>query len=262
LPYTQAHPVAFPALYIATLRASEKTSDLKSALSRYLVYREQFDAVRQRLVGAAVYPAFLILIGAVVILFLMIYVIPRFSRVYAELGDDIPWLSRRLMEWGQYFDAYGHVIVPGVLLALGGLAYALARPVIRDRLWQWLWRIPALGEQFKLYQLTRFYRTLGMLLRGGVPLVGALDMTRGLLLQPALEASLKAARQDISEGQGVADSLSRHQLTTEVAESLLRVGERSGNLGEMMERIARFHDDAITRWVEWPLACVRAHPLG
>lgn len=247
----QAHPDAFPALYVATLRASERTSDLKSALSRYLVYREQLDGVRKKVVNAAIYPVFLILVGAAVIVFLMAYVIPRFSRVYEELGDDIPAMSRLLMLWGKYFEAHGGAITTGLLLAVAGIAFLLTRPGTRDWLWQRLWRIPAIGEQLKLYQLTRFYRTLGMLLRGGVPLVSALDMTAGLLIQPAMEANLKAARQRISEGQPIAESLTRCQLTTEVAEGMLRVGERSGNLGDMMERIAKFYDDEIARWVEW-----------
>ncbi len=247
----QAHPEAFHALYVATIRASEKTSDLKSALSRYLVYREQLDGVRKKLVNAAIYPVFLILVGAAVIAFLMAYVIPRFSRVYEELGDDIPAMSRLLMLWGKYFEAHGGAITAGLLLAVAGIAFLLTRPGTRDWLWQRLWRIPAIGEQLKLYQLNRFYRTLGMLLRGGVPLVSALDMTAGLLIQPAMESNLKAARQRISEGQAIAESLTRCQLTTEVAEGMLRVGERSGNLGDMMERIAKFYDEEIARWVEW-----------
>lgn len=78
----QTHPAAFPALYIATLRASEKTSDLKSALSRYLAYREQLDGVKKKVLNAAIYPVFLIVVGLAVILFLLGYVIPRFSRIY------------------------------------------------------------------------------------------------------------------------------------------------------------------------------------
>jgi general secretion pathway protein F len=247
----QAHPEAFPALYVATIRASEKTGELKSALSRYLVYREQLDGVRKKVANAAIYPLFLVLVGAAVIAFLMAYVIPRFSRVYEELGDDIPAMSRLLMLWGKYFEAHGGAITAGVLVILGALAYGLSRRAAREWLWQRLWRIPAVGEQLKLYQLTRLYRTLGMLLRGGVPLVGALDMAAGLLIQPSMEANLRAARQRISEGQPIAESLARCQLTTEVAEGMLRVGERSGNLGEMMERIAKFYDEEIARWVEW-----------
>jgi general secretion pathway protein F len=102
----------------------------------------------------------------------------------------------------------------------------------------------------KLYQLARFYRTTGMLLRGGMPLVGSLDMAAGLL-HPALRERLAAARRAITEGKPVAASLDEHGLTTPVALRMLAVGERGGNMGEMMDRAAAFHDEEIARWIEW-----------
>jgi general secretion pathway protein F len=99
-----------------------------------------------------------------------------------------------------------------------------------------------------VYQLARLYRTCGMLLRGGIPAVTALTMSRGLLAEN-LRAAFADATRAISEGQSVADALERHGLTTPVAARMLRVGERSGNMGEMMERIAAFYDEALSRWV-------------
>jgi general secretion pathway protein F len=110
-------------------------------------------------------------------------------------------------------------------------------------------RIPSINHQLQLYQLARLYRTSGMLLRGGLPVVTAFDMTRGLLpaaAQPRLAAATRAVR----EGQSLTDSLTRHALTTPVAERMLRVGERSGNMGEMMERVADFYDTELSRWVD------------
>jgi general secretion pathway protein F len=102
----------------------------------------------------------------------------------------------------------------------------------------------------RLYQLARFYRTLGMLLRGGTPIVTALDMSAGLL-SPALRGNLAEAAQAIREGRAMSDSMAEHNLTTAVAVRMLRVGERSGRMDEMMERIASFYDDEISRWVDW-----------
>jgi general secretion pathway protein F len=99
--------------------------------------------------------------------------------------------------------------------------------------------------------MARLYRTLGMLLNGGIPLVSALEMISGLLSQPSMQGNLRDARQLISEGQPVSEAMERCHLTTEVAYRMLRVGERSGNLGEMTERIAKFYDEETARWVEW-----------
>ena len=101
-----------------------------------------------------------------------------------------------------------------------------------------------------VYQLARFYRTLAMLLKGGIPVVTALDMVSGLL-QPALRGQLKLASNSIREGRTISQAMEAYELTTPVALRMLRVGERTGNMGEMMERIATFYDEEMARWVEW-----------
>jgi general secretion pathway protein F len=113
-----------------------------------------------------------------------------------------------------------------------------------------LWRIPAIGERMRVYQLARLYRTLGMLLRGGIPVVTAMGMVDGLL-RPNLRERLQLAAQDIREGRPLSNVMELRNLTTPVAVRMLRVGERSGHMGEMMERIGNFYDDEIARWVDW-----------
>jgi general secretion pathway protein F len=247
----QEYAGSFPPLYVATIRASEQTGDLQQALGRYLAYQNQIDIVRKKVLSAAIYPTLLMGVGLLVVMFLMVYVVPRFSKVYEDMGGDLPLLSRLLMGWGQFFEAYTGAIVLGAILLLFALGYALARGTVRDWLQRKVWQIPSVGERLRLYQLARLYRTLGMLLNGGIPLVAALDMVSGLLSQPSMQANLRNARQQISEGQPVSESMERCHLTTEVAYRMLRVGERSGNLGEMTERVARFYDEETARWVEW-----------
>jgi general secretion pathway protein F len=242
---------SFPPLYVATIRASEHTGDLQQALSRYLAYQNQVDIVRKKVLSAAIYPTLLMGVGLLVVMFLMVYVVPRFSKVYEDVGGDLPLLSRLLMGWGQFFEAYTGAIVLGTVLVLFALGHALARGSVRDWLQRKVWQIPSVGERLRLYQLARLYRTLGMLLNGGIPLVSALDMVSGLLSQPSMQANLRNARQQVSEGQPVSEAMERCQLTTEVAYRMLRVGERSGNLGEMTERIAKFYDEETARWIEW-----------
>jgi general secretion pathway protein F len=101
-----------------------------------------------------------------------------------------------------------------------------------------------------VYQLARFYRTLGMLLRGGIPIMSSLNMTAGLL-QGHLSRQLIQANRQISEGIPISQAMDTAGLTTAVSSRMLRVGERTGQMGDMMERIARFYDDEIARWVDW-----------
>ncbi len=245
-----AHSAAFPPLYVAAIRAAERTGALSEALTRYVAYQSQLDVVRKKVVSALIYPALLLVVGGLVTLFLLGYVVPRFSYIYEEMGTDLPWLSRALLVVGRAIADHGVWLGLGALILFAVLGYALTRPATRRMLERLLWRTPAVGERMRIYQLARFYRTVSMLLRGGTPAVRAFDMVGGLL-QPALREALRGASARISEGQPMSVALAEHGLTTPVALRMLKVGERSGRMGDMMERIAVFYDDEMARFVEW-----------
>ncbi len=243
-------PAIFPALYIASIRASEKTGGLGEALTRFVAYQTQLNFVKKKVISASIYPVVLMTVGGMVMLFLLAYVVPRFSSVYEGSRTKLPWMSQMLLKWGLLLQNNGMVLLIVTVLCLASLAYSFSRQSVREAFVTKLWRIPAIGERMHIYQLARFYRTLAMLLKGGIPVVSALDMVSGLL-QPALRGKLILASNSIREGQTISQSMETHQLTTPVALSMLRVGERSGNMGEMMERIATFHDEEMARWVDW-----------
>jgi general secretion pathway protein F len=246
----QQAPEAFPALYVAAVRAAERTGDLPEALSRYIAYQSQVDFVRKKLVAAAIYPALLIGVGLLVTLFLLGYVVPRFSGIYEDMGNNLPWMSRVLLQWGKFIQQYAVEAGIAALAAAALAAHWLSRPQTLQRIGSWLWRVPALGERMRVYQLSRFYRTLGMLLRGGIAIVPAIGMVAGLL-ESSLRARLDRAAQMVREGLPLSQAMETAGLSTPVALRMLRVGERSGRMGEMMERIAAFHDEEMARWVDW-----------
>ncbi|MEE4239580.1 MAG: type II secretion system F family protein [Anderseniella sp.] len=243
-------PDAFPPLYVATVRAAERTSDLPQALSRYVAYQDQVEQVRKKVLSASIYPIILMVVGALVALFLLGFVTPRFASIYADNTDRLPWASRVLMQWGGFVEA--HAVNAGLLLLvlLGAAGYAFSRPRLRAWIARQLWRLPGLGEPLRIFQLTRFYRTVGMLLSGGIPVVTALEMAGGLL-QPELRLRLASAAATIREGQSVSQAMERAGLVTPVALRMLRVGEKSGRMGDMMEAIATFHEEETSRFVDW-----------
>jgi general secretion pathway protein F len=243
-------PTVFPPLYTATVRASERTGDLAESLGRYVIYQNQLNVVRKKMISASIYPALLVGVGSLVIVFLLGYVVPRFARIFEDLGRDLPYLSRLLMDWGALVANHTMPLLAGVASVITLLTLWLRRPATRQALVARLMKIPALGERARVYQLARFYRTLGMLLRGGIPIMSSLNMTGGLL-QGHLRGQLTAATRKISEGTPISQAMDDAGLTTPVSSRMLRVGERTGQMGEMMERIARFYDDEIARWVDW-----------
>jgi general secretion pathway protein F len=242
-------PQSFPPLYVAVVKSSERSGAIAEALRRFIVYQRQLETLRAKLISASIYPAVLCGAGLLVTFFLMGYVVPRFSSIYQDMGGELPWASRMLMQWGRIVSQHGSALLTTAVGGTAALIYALSRAATRAWLAAQLLRIPAIGEQFRIYQLARMYRTVGMLLRGGIPAVTALQMSSGML-GPALQAAYQRATQAIREGTSVTTAMETNLLTTPVAVRMLRVGEHSGNLGDMMERIAAFYDEQMARAVD------------
>lgn len=245
-----AQDAAFPALYAATVRAAERTGDLAPALTRFVAYQNQIDTVKKKVLSASIYPLLLIGVGTLVIAFLLGYVVPRFASVYADAGRDLPWMSRMLLTWGEAMAAHGGWIALGVGLTIVSFGVALAQPGTRAAFTRLAWRTPAVGEHLRTFELARFYRSLGMLLAGGIPVVSALEMVTGLL-SAHLRGGAATAMDALRRGESISAAFAQGRLTTPVAARLLRVGEKSGRMGDMMERIAIFHDEEMARWVDW-----------
>lgn len=242
-------PQVFPELFVATISASEHTGDLVEALERYLRYQEQISLVRNKLVSAAIYPAMLLIVGTAVGMFLLIYLVPRFSRVYESVNAELPLASRLLLQWGVFVAQHSLLVTLGLAALLLTIVYVVTNKTWQQRIVSVLARNRVFGPQLQLMQLSRFYRSLGLLVRGGIPVVKGVRMTAALL--PAHQQSrVLQAIKAVSEGQPLSDSLQQAGLTTVVALHLLRAGEHHGQLAEVMERIALFHDKEVSRWID------------
>ena len=252
-PFSQAvaaFPQHFSPLYVATIKASERTGNVKEALSRYIAYQEELDRVKKKVVSASIYPAILMVVGALVLAFLMLYVVPRFAQVYEDMAHTLPFFSQLLLNFGSFVGKHSMALVCA-LLAVGGVsAWMLSRPAVRTALRERLWRVPALGSRMKVYQLARLYRTAGMLMRAGIPALRALEMVEDLLASH-LRPQLRKARAAIEQGHAMSAALGAAGLATPVAARMMLVGERSGDMGRMLGEIARFHDDEVARFVDW-----------
>ncbi|PKO35010.1 MAG: type II secretion system protein [Betaproteobacteria bacterium HGW-Betaproteobacteria-7] len=245
----QRHPEAFPDLYVATVRASERTGDLSEALERYLVFHEKLAELKKKIVSAAIYPLLLIAIGGLVTLFLLGYVVPRFALVFADSGREPEGLSSLLFAWGGFINEHAGGLAIASLLAVAGLVVIASMPAVRAAAARAVWRLPALGKHIRLVYLARFYRTTGMLLRAGIPLKTALGMIAEIL-PVALRAGLARSVADIEQGRSFSQAAEAGGLTTQVALRMIAVGERSGQLGEMLESVAGFYDEEINRLVD------------
>jgi general secretion pathway protein F len=240
---------AFDALFVAIIASSERTGHMERGLREHAAYLAWVERLRDKLVSASIYPATLIVAGGSVLLFLLLFVVPRFAGILESTGGNLPAASRILIEVGRIGGDHpwlglGAVAAVVCLLVLLWRAAGVAE-AIRER----LWRLPLLGPKLRLLALARFYRTASMLLGAGVAAVAALQTTRGVIAAP-LRPGLDAAIESIRRGERLSSAFEQHDLATPVSLRMMLVGERSGELGPMLGEAAAFYDEELAQLTE------------
>lgn len=245
----------FPDLLIALVRASELTSDLGQSLTRFLEHEARVAEIRHRLVSTAIYPLLLIGVGSAVLVFLLFYVMPRFARMFEGMTGALPWSARAMVVWSHGVHAYGAWwLGAAMVLAVVLLLVSTSAP-LRARLLAAVLEQPLLRDRLKVYFLSRWYRASGMLVQGGIPLPESLGLSNRLL-----PVALQAGGQQVEAGvrQGLSPSAAhvRAGMVTPVAEQLMLAGERTGDLGTVLCRIAQYHEAEFTRSLERTMRAV------
>ncbi|HEY8026810.1 MAG TPA: type II secretion system F family protein [Burkholderiaceae bacterium] len=242
-------PHLFPPLYIGIVRAAEGTSDLPRSLARFIDYQQRIDAVRGKVVSAAIYPLILLIVGGGVTLFLIGFVVPRFAEVYQGTGRSLPWMSQLLLDWGHFMSTRTNTFALGAALVIAAIVWLVRKVLLRGGWMRLITRIPGLGERVRIYELSRLYLTLGMLLEGGIPIVPALETVQGMVsLQ--MKTNLQRATAIVQSGVQLSAAFESNGLSTPISLRMLRVGERSGELGPMLTQSATFYDGEISRWID------------
>ena len=243
------HAGRFPPLLVATVSASEQTGDLGIALRRYADHQQSVKALRDKVVGAAIYPLLLLAVGFLVVLFLLGVVVPKFAVLIESSHAQLPWTSQLMMSWGRLVAA--HIgVVAACGLALLAAVVAGARHVMRTGArGRWIESMPFVGTTIRQFRHAQLYRTTGMLVQGGIPAPRAFGLSTSLLGE-ADQERLRKAIVLLREGRSVSGALDDAGLADPVAASMLTVAERTGALPEILERIAQFHESGLQRSVE------------
>jgi len=239
----------FPTLMVASVSASEQTGDLVSALRRFSTHLESMRMLRGKLVGAAIYPALLLAVGSLVVIFLLGVVVPRFAVLLEGATKKLPLASQILLGWGKTVSAQPWLFLAGfitfvVLLGFGFLRAARSGWQIRGLQRAWL-----IGSLVRLFRHAQFYRTSSMLVQGGIPVLRAFDMARPLLsIEDQL--GLDGAKRQIAEGRPIGPALAQAQIADTVALRMLEVAQRTGRLADVLGRIATFQEAELNRAID------------
>lgn len=240
----------FPPMLVAGVVGSERTSSLVEGLDEYLRYHDVMERLRKQLVSAAIYPAIVVTLGMAIALFLLLFVMPRFARMYGDLHGSVSFatqailgFSRLLAEHGVLVSSLAVGLIAAAILAWRSGALSAAALRVAER-------VPALARQFDEFRLAKLYQSLALMFRGGYTLDDALTHSSALGLGPRLAESVNRARNALASGQRVSSALTQAGLTDAVSMRLLAVGERTGNFDRVLSTIAERHATNFTTFVE------------
>jgi len=239
------HPKVFGDLFVNMVRAGEASGALDVVLLRLADYTESTARLRSRLRSALTYPTVMLVLGTGILLFLLSYVVPKITRIFTESRQVLPLPTRALMVISAALATWWPLLVLLVGAGMVGLRYALRTPRGRARYDRWALGVPVFGKLQQKIAVARFSRTLSTLLRSGIGLLPALDIVKNILDNRVLYDATEAARDAIREGQSIAPPLKRSGFFPPLIIHMIAVGEKSGQLEEMLSKTAETYEAEV-----------------
>lgn len=233
-----AHPNVFSDLYVGMVRAGETAGALEAVLARLAEYSERQAEFMSKVRGALTYPIIMMCVGSLIMIFLMSYVVPQITVIFQQQHVVLPLMTRVLIALSSFVTGYWLVLVALLLGATGTIMFGLSTRRgrrIYDRI---VLRVPYLGETMIRIMCARFARTLATLLSSGVQLLPALSAVKRVVTNGLLADAVEQSRESIREGHGMGQTLQRSALFPPLLVEMIKVGERSGELEQMLERVA------------------------
>jgi type IV pilus assembly protein PilC len=244
------HPKAFSRLYVAMTRAGETGGVLDQVLLRLADTLEREVELRRRVKSAMTYPVVVLIIVSLILIAMMVLVVPQFEGLFKDLGGSLPLPTRILLAVSTVFKKFFLFVFLAVGLGIFGFRQWIKTEKGRYSFDKLKLKIPIFGPLFHKTAMSRFARTLGALSRSGVPLLQALDIVQETVSNAVVAEAVKDLQAAVKEGESLAAPLSRHEVFPPMVVQMLAVGEETGALDTMLEKIANFYDDEVAATVD------------
>jgi type IV pilus assembly protein PilC len=244
------HPRIFSRLYVNMVEAGEAGGILDLILNRLAVYLEKADQLQRKIKSAMTYPAVVCIVALGATIFMLMFIIPTFAKMFSDFGGQLPMPTQIVMGLSDFLRGYWYII----LFAVIGLIVLLQRfyktDVGKTKIDGMLLKIPVLGMVLRKGSVARFTRTLGTLISSGVPILNGLEITAKTSGNKIIENSIFETRDSISQGNTISDPLRKSGVFPPMVTQMIAVGEQTGALDEMLEKIANFYDDEVDTAVD------------
>lgn len=243
------HPRVFDPVYRGLVQSGEEGGRVEEVLNDLATHLTRSAKLRGQVVGAFIYPVFLLLMGVAAIFVLMAFVIPKFEKLFESFGGELPMPTRVLIALSAFLAQWWWAVLLAVITAGVLLFFALKRAVVRNRLDAAVLRLPVFGPMVLKLEAARIARTLGALLRGGVRIVEALEITARTVRNGAVRATFAPIAKAVATGEELGASMERAGLYPPLMVNLVRTGEETGELPEMLGELASIYDEEAERAV-------------
>ncbi len=244
------HPRIFSRLFVNMIKAGEAGGFLDTILARLSRYLQSTKEIREYLISVMIYPLILTIVSGASITILVAFVIPRFAKIFSDLGQAIPLPTQIMLSLSHYFKYYWWAGLGAMLLIYFGLKIYTQD---EERKWHWdrfKLRWPIFGSLIRKVEVARFSRTLGTLLQSGVPILAALNLVQEISQNQAIARSIVHMRERLREGKGVAKALEETRVFPPLAVHMINVGEETGRLDEMLDKVAASYEENIQTTVK------------
>ncbi len=235
----------FPKIYTSTLMAGEKSGNMEEVLSRYIAFQRLALTFKKKLAVSLVYPALLITMVFIMIIFLMTYVVPEFATLYHDMGANLPAITLFMLAVGTHAQKYGPFMAIGLVIVALILWRWKATDRGAERIDRALLGAPVIGSIWLKYQVANFSRMLSTLLAGGMPLVPSLETAAASMSSRRVLNGIKDATVRVREGQPLAKSLEQEKMFPELSVEMIEVGESTGALSTMLNSVAEFYEEDV-----------------
>jgi len=241
------HPDLFPSTYVNLVAASEGGGFLAEVLVQLVEMDEKEQRLRGTLMAALSYPLFLMAFSGLVVLFILVWVFPQFTQLFASIKDQLPWTTTLLMGLSGLLTGHPVLLLAGVgaLLATGALL--LSRPEVAAKLDSLKLRVPLVRDIFIKIYLTRLLRVMGVSLEHGVTILATLSACRDVVPNADIRAFIRGLETDVTEGKGIAGSFSASPFIPVAVRQMIATGEATGTLGRVMGKVADSYDRDLSR---------------
>jgi type IV pilus assembly protein PilC len=246
----------YPPMFAASLVAGERSGSLETVLRRFVQYLRMSQSLRRKAITAAIYPIAILTLMLGMAAILLLFVIPRFKDFYEGLNAELPWLTRALLALAEALSSNVLILVLATGAALVAFVVWRRREgsgIVMDRLFL---RVPFAGAMMRMYGTSQLARTLSTLLSGGLPLVNALEVAAASIGNRAIASAVSSATPQVREGKSLTAALESTGMLENLPLEMIKVGEQTGALADMLTTIAEFYDEEIETRLQAALALV------